>query len=53
MLDARDHVKVDLPSGRHQFIVMIDRAVRKQAPLKISLYDVGGSKGRAQVMGGL
>ena len=53
MLEAKERVSLELPAGRHEFIVMIDRDVRKAAPVKIALEDVEGSSGRASLVGGL
>ncbi|MCP4848047.1 MAG: sorbosone dehydrogenase [Verrucomicrobiaceae bacterium] len=49
---ARDEFARDLGVGRHKVIVIVDRAARLQGGLRLKLFDVTGSRGRAAFVTG-
>ncbi len=53
MVAAKSDTRATLEVGRHEVVVLVDRASRSQGGLKIELVDVPGSPGRATVVGGL
>ncbi|MDC0201572.1 hypothetical protein OAK04_04170, partial [Verrucomicrobia bacterium] len=51
MVNASAESVFELGKGRHDIMFVIDRAVR-ESNLKVQLFDVGGSPGRASLIGG-
>ncbi len=49
---ARDEFTRDLGVGRHKLILTVDRAARLQGGLRLELFDVTGSRGRAAFVTG-
>ena len=45
--------EVDLPVGRHEIVVIIDRAARGDEPLSVELLDAEGSTAQARIVSGI
>ena len=45
--------EVDLPAGRHEIVVIVDRVERGNEPLSIELLDVDGSAAQARIVSGI
>ncbi len=50
---AKEESTASFAAGRHEIILLVDRAARSSGGIKVELYDVEGSKGRASLVSGL
>jgi hypothetical protein len=47
LIAADDEVTIELGVGRHEVVIIVDRAMREHGGMSIELFDVPGSGGRA------
>ena len=47
LISADDEVAIELGVGRHEVVIIVDRALREHGGIRIELFDVPGSVGRA------